>query len=201
MKTEKIAVVSGGFPSSNGCESTTTKNGLATIQYYLFYNCGEFQFSEDYKYILPYKLYFGESPKIVEITSEDAELAKSLYDSKENLNKEYISMINEIERLYLYTTDINNSSNCEVHSTLTASTITANITPGGFVSFNTTISSNEKSKSDTSKQVVLYFKKGWNCGQFEFSDDFKFIIPSPEKPFTASASCLTMSNIGTTVVY
>jgi hypothetical protein len=88
----------------------------------------------------------AQTAKVIALSPEDAELAKSLYNQKTALEKKIADFQDGIKKHYLVEVDKTSSGYCWL-----------------------------------GKPCPSY-RDGWGFGEFEFSEDFKFIVPKSVPP-------------------
>ena len=97
---------------------------------------------------------FTQAGKVLELDLADAKEAKSAYDDMTRANKRMADFNQRMREKYLVVKDGSDSAASNIATCLTG---TAN--------------------------GCAYYRKGWENG-FEYSDDFRFMVPSPYKPPT-----------------
>jgi hypothetical protein len=107
----------------------------------------------------------GQIPSY-ELTVEDSAKVKLYSVQKQVDEKEFVSLQDKITSKYLETTDPKEAGNCMRGPWIT---LTTSITYSG--QYMATTTQPDPSKKDAPK----YIKKGWGCGSFNFSNDYKYI--------------------------
>ena len=112
----------------------------------------------------------AQTARVIQLSPEDTAKAKQLYQQKAEVEKALVAFTNDIDRRY--TQDKKESSgNCIV------SAYSGNMTFGE-------CDMNAKPK----KVYSWYHKDGWSLG-FEFSEDFKFIVPKHQDSNSVTTIC------------
>lgn len=124
----------------------------------------------------------AQTAKVIQLSPEDAAQAKSLHEQKEALDKKIADLQQKIHDNYL---------SVEVQYPTTAC-----------IAFNRAETCIPRKPTPAEEKAArgLGPKKGWESGKFEYSDDFKFIVPAPLTFSTGTAITCGPSWIGGTTL-
>lgn len=128
---------------------------------------------------------FAQEAKVIQLSPEDATKAQALADAVKKAKAEAEAFTEHIKTEYLVVDGTSSQAgSCSVNFLTVgyASTGTTTWTP-------MTASDGDKQVQDVTqhetsaqrkqrKAVERWYRKGW-CGEFVYSDDFKFIVPTP----------------------
>lgn len=111
---------------------------------------------------------YPQGAKVVALSPDDAKQAKALDDEQKALIAKAEAFREHIQKVYLTSTstkweDVDACYHAEING---LSTVTTELNAAG----------------QTVGPPRFYYKRGWNCGQFVYSEDFKFIVPAPDPP-------------------
>ena len=122
----------------------------------------------------------AQNAKVIQLSPEDAAQAKALADEQKALDEKTAAFREAVKQKYLVTTERKEAGDCY------AGVFMTNATSGFLVLGDGTI--NWSSKPEP------YYRRGWRCGEYQYSDDFNFIVPVPAPPYTSSPLCTTFTN-------
>ena len=131
-------------------------------------------------FVLVLPLMRGQTAKVIQLSPEDAKQAQALADEQKALDEKTAAFREAVKQKYLVTTERKEAGDCY------AGVFMTNATSGFLVLGDGTI--NWSSKPEP------YYRRGWRCGEYQYSDDFKFIVPVPASPYTSSPLCTTFTN-------
>ena len=136
----------------------------------------------------------AQSAKVIPLSTEDAAEAKSLSDQQAALEKKKEDFRKSIERKYLTTmSDQKDASSCLAEVTDGTSVVTL----VGPLNGNVSGLGIPTDKPPVERKPYPVYKSGWDCGRFEYSEDFRYIVPAPEPPLQRQPWCGGWVNSGT----
>ncbi len=139
-------------------------------------------------FVLALPLMHGQTAKVVQLSPEDAKQAKALDDAQNELTAKIAAFRETIKQKYLVTTERKEAGDCF------AGTLTLDATAGALVLGDGTLSLKPAEKPQSPPKPEPYYRRGWHCGDYQYSDDFRFIVPVPAPPYTSSPLCATFTN-------
>ncbi len=139
-------------------------------------------------FVLALPLMHGQTAKVVQLSPEDAKQAKALDDAQNELTAKITAFRETVKQKYLVTTERKEAGDCF------AGTLTLNATAGALVFGDGTLSLKPAEKPQSPPKPAPYYRLGWRCGDYQYSDDFRFIVPAPAPSYTPSPSCATFTN-------
>ena len=140
-------------------------------------------------FVLVLPLMRGQTAKVIQLSPEDARQAKALDDAQNELTAKIAAFRETIKQKYLVTTERKEAGDCY------AGVFMTNATSGFLVLGDGTINwSSKPEKPQAPPKPEPYYRRGWRCGEYQYSDDFKFIVPVPASPYTSSPLCTTFTN-------
>ena len=143
-------------------------------------------------FVLATPLMHGQTAKVIQLSPEDARQAKALDDAQNELTAKIAAFRETIKQKYLVTTDKKEAGDCYAGQFMVSYVTDGSLVLGD----DGTISSATKpaEKPQTPPKPAPYYRLGWRCGEYQYSDDFKFIVPVPASPYTSSPLCTTFTN-------
>ena len=131
----------------------------------------------------------AQNAKVIQLSPEDAAQAKALADEQKALDEKTAAFREAVKQKYLVTTERKEAGDCY------AGVFMTNATSGFLVLGDGTINwSSKPEKPQAPPKPEPYYRRGWRCGEYQYSDDFKFIVPVPAPPYTSSPLCTTFTN-------
>ena len=119
-----------------------------------------------------------QDAKVVALSAQDAAQAASLDQEQKALDARRRAFMDHVAKTYLVTTDHGQTGDCVAYQE-----------PGsGFVIGRSGVF--VPSPPDPKAPPTRYYLRGWGCGGFKYSDDFKYIVPLQDSPRTACNSGL-----------
>lgn len=137
----------------------------------------------------------GQSAKVIQLSAADAAQAKDLQKQQDDLAAKVKAFRTGIVERYLVTANEHEGGGTYYglisggYAAYAGCFVTINGTTGGILqatSCNESETPAERAKRKKEeaeyKAKLRWYKKGWEGGLFEYSDDYLFIVPEPAKP-------------------
>jgi hypothetical protein len=126
-----------------------------------------------------------QDAKVVALSPQDAVQAAALDQEQKALDAKRQAFQDHVAKTYLVTADRDRAGNCAYSEpgsyTLTGVTSGLLIIGGSGVFV--------PSASDPKVSPTRYYLRGWGCGAFRYSDDFKYIVPLPDSLRVTGTGC------------
>jgi hypothetical protein len=123
-----------------------------------------------------------QDAKVVALSPQDAVQAAALDQEQKALDAKRQAFQDHVAKTYLVTADRGQADNC-VYSEPGSFTLTGGVAGGSF-----TIPSTPPAP-DPKAPLTRYYLRGWGCGAFRYSDDFKYIVPLPDSLRVTGTGC------------
>lgn len=134
----------------------------------------------------------AQTAKVVQLSTEDAAQAKALAEEQKALDEKIVAFRESIEQKYLVTTEEKERGSCYAGQVALSDpvTITDGSTTGQlFITGPVTSTGSSTTEPRSSLSHTPYYRQGWGCGEYQYSDDFRFIVPLPEPNYKPSGLC------------